>query len=59
MKFSERVYYRKMYFSFPMKEEPALREVWAALLKGEKNILVDCGVSYNYPDVAQLAPRRG
>jgi glyoxylase-like metal-dependent hydrolase (beta-lactamase superfamily II) len=54
MKFSDRVFYRKMYFSFPMKEEPALREVYATLLKGNRNILVDCGVSYNYPDIVQM-----
>ena len=59
MKFSDRVYYRKMYFSFPMKEEPALREVYAALIKGGKNILVDCGVSYNYPDIVQMAVEAG
>ncbi|MEA5011233.1 MAG: MBL fold metallo-hydrolase [Angelakisella sp.] len=59
MKFSHRVYYRKLYFSFPMKQEPALREVYCALLKGEKNILVDCGVSYNHPDIVALAAEAG
>jgi len=42
-----------------MKEEPALREVHASLIKGSKNILVDCGVSYNYPDIAQMAVEAG
>jgi glyoxylase-like metal-dependent hydrolase (beta-lactamase superfamily II) len=59
MKFSDRLFYRKMFFSLIMKEEPALREVYAALLKGSKNILVDCGVSYNYPDIVQFAAEAG
>lgn len=59
MKFSERVYYRKLYFSFPLKEVPALREVYNVLLKGQRNILVDCGVSYNYPDLEQEAAEAG
>jgi glyoxylase-like metal-dependent hydrolase (beta-lactamase superfamily II) len=59
MQYSESVFYRKMYFSFPMKESPALREVYAALIKGGRNILVDCGVSYNYPDIAALAAEAG
>jgi len=44
-----------MYFSLIMKEEPSLREVYVGLLKGDKNVLVDSGVSYNYPDIVQLA----
>lgn len=55
MKLTDQVYYRKMYFSMPVKAGPLLREVYAALLKGDKNVLVDCGVSYNYPDIVQLA----
>lgn len=55
MKLNDQVYYRKMYFSMPVKAGPSLREVYAVLLKGDKNVLVDCGVSYNYPDIVQLA----
>ena len=59
MKYSDSVFYRKMYFSFPLKEEPALRGVYASLIKGTKNVLIDCGVSYNYPDIVQLAAEAG
>lgn len=54
MKLTEQIYYRHMYFSMPIKAGPNLREVYNVLLKGEKNVLVDAGVSYNYPDVVQL-----
>lgn len=55
MKFSDQVFYRQMFFSLPTKAGPSPREVYASLLKGTKNILVDCGVDYNYPDIVQLA----
>ncbi len=59
MKISDQVFSRKMYFSMPVKAGPSLREVYCALLKGARNILVDCGVSYNYPDIEQLAAEAG
>ena len=55
MRLSENIFYRKMYFSFPIREVPVLREVYAFLIKGKRNIMVDCGVSYNYPDIVALA----
>lgn len=54
MQISPNLYGRKLYFSFPLKEEPLLREVHIALLHYEKTVLVDCGVSYHYPDICAL-----
>ena len=55
MKFSDNIFYRGLYFSLPVKEESLLRKMFVALLKGNKNILIDCGVSYHFPDIVQLA----
>ncbi len=54
MKLTEQIFYRHMYFSMPIKAGPNLREVYNVLLKGDRNVLVDVGVSYNYPDIVQL-----
>ena len=54
MKLSDRVYYRKLHFFFAGKAGTRVMEVYSALLKGRKNLLVDCGVSYDWPDVEQL-----
>ena len=59
MRLTDQIFYRKLYFSIPMKEAPSLREVYAVLIKGEKNILFDCGVSYHYPDIVCLAAEAG
>lgn len=54
MKFSDRVYCRKLNFFFVGREDTHVMEVWCGLLKGERNLLVDCGTFYNWPDVEQL-----
>jgi glyoxylase-like metal-dependent hydrolase (beta-lactamase superfamily II) len=62
VKVSDNVFIRKMYFCFVTPRDSRPIAVYAALLKGEnggRNILVDCGVSYNYPDVEQLCSEAG
>jgi glyoxylase-like metal-dependent hydrolase (beta-lactamase superfamily II) len=62
MKVSDNVFIRKMYFCFVTPGGSRPIAVYAALLKGAddgQNILVDCGVSYNYPDVEQLCAEAG
>lgn len=60
MKFSEHVYFRRVYFSLPLQEVSSPRSVFISLIKGsKKNILVDSGVSYNYPDLVALCAEAG
>lgn len=59
MKITDRVYYRKMYFSIPLRECSAPRLTYATLLVGDKVVLVDSGVSYHYPDLQELVAEAG
>ena len=59
MKLNEHVYFRKMHFAFVTLDGARIIAVYSALLKGEKNLLVDCGVSYNFPDNEQLCFEAG
>lgn len=59
MKLNEHVYYRKMYFAFVTPDGSRPIAVYTELLTGKKNILIDCGVSYNLPDVEMLCKEAG
>ena len=59
MNISDNVYYRKIYFSFVMPSATRVIAVYAALLKGKQNVLVDCGVSYSLPDIQQMCADAG
>ena len=62
MKLTNDVFSRKMYFCFVSPAGSRPIAVYAALLKGRpgmQNLLLDCGVSYNYPDVEQLCLEGG
>lgn len=59
MKISERIFFRKMYFSIPLRDYSAPRVTYATLLVGNKITLIDSGVSYHYPDLQELAAEAG
>ncbi len=59
MKFSDRLYYRYLNFFFVGREATRLSGVYCELLKGEKNLLVDCGAFYDWPDVEQFCLSAG
>ncbi len=62
MQLTNDVFARKMYFCLVAPAGSRSIAVHAALLKGragKQNLLLDCGVSYNYPDVEQLCYEGG